>query len=407
MVTEAPKGDGTVKLRDRDQYSSNPELRRRYWLGTAANRVSQAGEDIAGRVDTVQKEVQGIVQNGSTYARDAVMVERAILTPYQDQAAPLLSELGDFTEEKGFRWISGLSTPREHREIGSTNWIGYFEADPDVPVPLIHDRLLAAGDERLKGQKSFGYTVEELDRARRLIGQTALDLETGRLTDEIDEEAASDPYHFLSPERKAEVVAREQIILNRLHALAMAGVRDFEPAWGMVPLLSNYMDGKLTSPQMREAYERIVTSKGFDLNLSEAIKEAKQIAFGSGNWDRILTPQEILLRFKAKVDKRYKSRPYTPLAIQDGEPIEEIEKLRQGEGSMVVTSGILPYAMPFGFRIEVLDDQGSTVKSPTFLDRHELEPAEDDRFKEHFASTISVPFARQDDWYYRQPVAKN
>lgn len=111
MATEAPKGDERVKLRDRDQYSSSPELRRRYWLGMVANMVSHTGEDIAGRVDAVQKEVQGIVRDGSTYAVDAIMVERAILAPYHSQAAPLLSELGDFAEEKGFRWISSLSTP--------------------------------------------------------------------------------------------------------------------------------------------------------------------------------------------------------------------------------------------------------------------------------------------------------
>lgn len=246
-----------------------------------------------------------------------------------------------------------------------------------------------------------------MDRARRLNGKTALDSETGRVTGERDEEAANDPYHYLSPERREAVIAREQVILQELAELAAAGVKDFEPIKGMIDLIADYMDGKLTSPQMQEFYQRIVTSKGFELDLSEAIKEAKQIAFNTGKWDRILTPQEILLRAKAKVDKKYKANPYTPLAIQDGEPIEEVAILRQGEGSMVVASGVLPFAMPMGFRIEALDEQGDTVQSPTFLDRHELKPAEDDRFKEHFATTINVPFARQDDWYYRQPVAKN
>lgn len=406
MVTEAPQGEGRARIKESHRYSQNPELRRRYWLGTAADILSRAEEDIARRVDTVQKEVQGIVQNGSSYARDAVMVERAILPPYQGQAAPLLSELGDFTEEKGFRWVSNLSTPREHREMGSTNWIGYFEADPDVPVPLVHDRLLTEGDERLKGLKLFGHTVEELDRARRLNGQTALDLETGRVTGERDEEAANDPYHYLSPERREAVIAREQAILQELTQLAVAAVKDYGPVLGIVDLIAEYMEGRLTSPQMQELYQGIVTSKGFELDLSEAIKEAKQIAFDTGKWDRILTPQEILLRAKAKVDKRYKANPYTPLAIQDGEPIEEVAILRQGEGSMVVTSGILPFTMPMGFRIEVLDEQGNTIQSPMFLNRYDLTP--EDSLKD---STIQVtlPFARPSDWYYKgnQTVQEN
>lgn len=400
MVTEAPKGDGRIKIREGDQHSNNPELRKRYWLATVRERVTTVGDDIAGRVLRISDECQGIMQDGGTWEWQWPYVSRLTLLPYQERADALLAEVGDIVHQKGFIFRNALTTPREHVQIGSTSWIGYLDADPDVPVPLVHDRLLAQGEERLKGKEPYGYTIEELDRARRLSGMTRLDLTTGKATEEKDPDAAHDSYHFLSPEKRAEIITREQAILQELTALTEAGVKDFESVSTLNVLIAQYMEGRLTSPQMQELYQRMIIGKGFELDLSRAIREAKQIAFDSGKWDRILTPQEILLRTKAKtkVPKRYLARPYTPLAIQDGEPIEEIAGFRHGEESMVVNSGVLPYAMPIGFRLEDLDLQGDTVQSPTFLNRFDMTP---ENSLKNSTMQVNVPFARPEDWYYR------
>ncbi len=402
MATEAPRGDVIVKINEARKYSPNPELRKQYWLDTARNSIGKVLGDLRRRATTVPQECGELLQRGGNYEAHEYPLTIAMLPDYQERAAALLAEVGDIVHEKGFVHSPALDTPREHEQMGSSGYGGiFFETDPDIPVPLLHDRLVAEG--KLERIYNYSFTVDQLDRARRLEGMTTLDLATGRVTDEKDEAAAHDSYHFLAPGRRAEVIAREQAIVQELAELASLGVVRYEPATGIVDVIAEYMDGRVTSPQMQELYEGLVMSKGDLIDLAPVIKEAKQLAFGTGKWDHILTPQEILLRIKTKtkVPKQYLAHPYTPLAIQDGVSAEEVARLRQGEQSMVVTSNMSGYEMPWGFRLEELDEQGNTIQSPTILDRNKLAPIEDDHFKTSFASIV-VPFARPADWYYKR-----
>lgn len=247
-----------------------------------------------------------------------------------------------------------------------------------------------------------------MDRARRLLGITRLDLTTGRVTDEIDQEAAKDSYYFLSPERRVEVIKRENEILAEIEKITQAALATHEGNRGILPSLAAYAAGELTTPDLQAQYESVLerNTERYSLLLTSQTKELKRLAVETGKWDYILTPQEIMLRVGATVDPNYLSRPYIPLAIQDGRNIEEIALLRQGERSIIINTTLLEYEIPFGFRLEELDPQGNTIKSPTFLSRDDGETViEDARFCENFGPQIKFPFARPMDWFYRENTA--
>lgn len=397
----------TVEFTKDDQWSENPERRRAFWLGTAGNDLNAVLARSRADATAVPKLCQDILHGRKNYEIGIIEASRSVLPAYQAQARAMFDEIGAIFHEKGFRFRAALLTPREHREVGSSGYEKYYDLDPDVPIPLLQRRLIAEGKRDFDPSSNIDtlLTVAEVDRARRLQGKPTIDITTGRVTGQVDKTAATDSYFFLSPERREQVIKREQEILEGLKAISDSMLADYERSGGILDLLADYMEGKITSPQMHDYHDALVVRS---FVLSEAIEEAKQLAFATGKWDHILTPQEILLRVRGKVGKLYRARPYTPLGIQDGEPLETIAALRRGEQSMIVNSGILgDYAQPFGFRLEELDERGNTLKSPTFVDTADgTTDVESERFKDTFADRLSFPFARPEDWY-SQEATKN
>lgn len=404
----------TVEFTEEDRWSEDPERQKAFWLGTAENDLTTILARSRATAAALPGSCQDILHGRNDYTIGINEASRSVLPAYRDQAGALFDEIGAIFHEKGFRFSAALLTPREHEKVGSSGYGQYYDLDPDVPIPLLQRRLIAEGTKGYFDPDSNVdtlLTVAEVDRARRLHGMPVIDITTGRVTGQIDEAAAADSYFFLSPERREQVIKREQEILVGLKAISDSMMADFKRSEGIFDLLAEYMEGKITSPQMQAHYETLVVpllvvDSSFDL--SNAIWEAKKLAFATGKWDRILTPQEILLRVKGKVGKRYLAHPYTPLGIQDGEPLERIAALRRGEQSMIVNSGILgDYAMPFGFRLEELDEQGNTLRSPTFVDTaYGTTVEESERFRKTFTDRLSFPYARPEDWYSRNAPKK-
>lgn len=390
-----------------DQWSSDPSRKRLYLLHQASTTFGRF-------IQLVERDVTALPQNTAAYLRSGsseffsyfLTIPDAIPPSYQEQASQLVEELEAIRKEKGFRFGPSLLTSREHKEIGSTGYEGiYWDTDPDVPIPLLKARLIALGQlDQFIPDASDTYTIEEVDRARRLTGKTRLDLLTGRVTDQIDPEAANDSYYFLSSQRRGEIIQQEAELVMQASVIAKAAVSEHTNNATIIDELAAYIDGELTIPQLRAHYEAVLaySSRRYPLHLETFIQEAKKVAFETGKWDQILTPQEILLRVGGQVDEHYLTRPYTPLAVQDGESVEEIASLRSGEQSMVINTALLEYEMPFGFRLEELDDTGNTVKSPTFLDRDYGTEVIEDEARSAYAGKVNFPFARPEDWFYKK-----
>ena|SRR3989344_1653040 len=386
-----------------DRWSDNPQTRKAYWLYDANTKVDRFLGSISDPLMSLRDKCLEVLQEGRhewwiLYAKD-------MLSPSQcDRGANLLNEIAGIIHEKGFRFHNALLTPREHRNIGSTGYGGIlWDEDPDVPVPILVRRLIERGIDPEKLGRAEELTFEEVDKARRLSGMTTIDPQTGRVTKEIDAEAASDSYHFLPGDRREEVKHREEEILEEIKKIADASFADYETTRQILRTLELCSIGQITTPEMDALLKEIEArnSQNHNLNLYENVQELRKLAIAGGHWDHIFTPQEILLREGAEVDEQYEANPYTPLAVQDGREIHEIVRLREGEKIMPVNSGILEYSFPFTFRLEQLDSEGRTVKSPTFLDRDDETAVETDRFKEEFRQRMDFPFSRPEDWFYR------
>lgn len=392
-----------------DMYSNDLGRRKLYWVQNAASEVdkflSSINRDLAAFPQNSRATLQtGESGNSITYL---MTIPQAVPDLYREQTVGFIGEMRSLAHEKGFRFKPALLTSREHKNIGSSGYGGIFwETNPDVPIPILRDRLVAEG--KLDQDRSETYTLEEVDRARRLAGMTRLDPATGRVTDEVDQEAASNSYYFLTPERRAEVVKREDEILVEINSVTKIAIAAHESSRDILPSLVAYADGELTTPDLQAQYAPITerNTERYGLFLTPQMRELKRLAVETGKWDYILTPQEIMLRTSGSVEPRYLAQPYTPLAIQDGTDIEKVADLRQGEQSIVVNTNLLEYEMPFGFRLEGLDAQGNTVKSPTFLSRDDGETViEDEGLCEYYGPQIKFPFARPTDWFYKENPA--
>lgn len=389
-----------------DMYSDDLGRRKLYWVKNATLEIERflgfIGRDLA----VLPQNTRATLQTGESGSNLHYLatIPQAIPTPDRERAVDLIKEIQSITHEKGFRFRPALFTSREHQEIGSSGYGGIFwDTDPDIPIPILEQRLVAAG--KLNRDRSETYTLEEVDHARRLVGMTRLDLATGRVTNEVDQEAASDSYYFLSPERRAEVIKRESEILAEIDKITKNALENHELSRSILPALESYGDGQLTTSDLQILYAPILerNTDRYGVALASQIRELKRLAFETGKWDYILTPQEIMLRTGVTVDTSYLPRPYTPLAVQGGRTIEEIAHLRQGEKSMVINTALLEFEMPFGFRLEELNGEGNTIKSPTFLSRDDGEtPIEDAGFREYYGTQIKFPFARPTDWFYRE-----
>lgn len=323
------------------------------------------------------------------------------------EVTQVFAEIRSIVQEKGFRFGPSLISGREHIKIGSSGYKTFEDEDPDVPVPLLQPKLAAAG--KIKPLEETPMPFEEVDRGRRLAGMTVLDPSTQRTTNETDPVAAGDSYHYLSPERKLQIQARETEIRVRVNELAQHSLGKFESVRDIKESLRQYIDGGLSSPEMQARYDAAIhlmsdkLKERSNFDLTNLIKESKAMSFEMGKRDKILTPQEIKLRVGGQIESRYEANPYRPLAVQDGASIEEIANLRKGEATMVVTNeGVMTYARPWGFRLEELEPQtGDTLQSPSILDSASLERVDFSKYGD-YAKEVTVPFARTTDWFYKE-----
>ncbi len=403
MTSQIESQDQPTPITEDDKWSDDPQVRKTFWLHDAGTKVDRFLESIGRSVMGLGDKCAEVLREGRH--EHWILYTKDILAPSQkEQGATLLDEIAEIIYEKGFRFHSALLTPREHKNIGSTGYGGIlWDEDPDVPVPILVRRLTEKGVDAEKLGRAEELTFEEVDRARRISGWTTIDCQTGRVTGEVDAEAAQDSYHFLPENRKEEVKRREKEILEEIRKVADASLAEYETTRQVLRALELYSMGQITTPAMdaliREVEAR--NSQNHSINLYDNEEGLRQLAITQGYWDYIYTPQEVLLREGAEVDERYKVNPYTPLAIQDGQDVEDIARLREGEKVMPINSEILEYSMPFVFRLEKLDSQGRTIKSPTFLDRDEETVIESGRFRQEFSQRMNFPFSRPEDWFYR------
>ncbi|MBI2011537.1 hypothetical protein HYS91_02095 [Candidatus Daviesbacteria bacterium] len=392
-----------AQLSKDDQRSNESSKRKLAALHGAASEIERflnsTGEylrNVTSRTRRMLSEGLGGEPQYFGYAEDTFPIS---LKP---EATRLLKKAMQIMDEKGFRFGPALLTPREHKEIGSSGYGGIFwDYDPDMPVPLIQTILVAEGKKDVPDSAEV-YTQDEIDRARRLTGETALDPQTGRVTKLVDSEAANDSYYFLSPQRREEIMREEEDLLTSLEQLANTGFRRHHKVATLLADLEAVAEGQITTPGLKRRFRSVLKEvpSRHPISLEGYVRDLRKIAFETGKWDLILTPQEVLLRAGGRVDLLYLTRPYTPLAIQDGTPIADIAKIRKGERSMVVNTDLMDYEMPFGFRLERLDAKGNTVRSPTFLNHNDGVTPLTDRIKEFYAGQVNVPFARPEDWHY-------
>ena len=404
--TELPRTHG---LTEDDRYSTDPERSRLYLLHAVATRI----QDLADRAQQFRSQlpenIRAVLRTGRLASGTIVETYFGMITSdipsHQEQLGDAISEVSDIMTTKGFQDPQFVLTPREHEQIHSSGFAGiYAETDPDVPVPVLRAQLIRDG--LIEPDRGATLTLEEADRARRLLGKTRLDLNTGRVTDERDEAAARDSYHFLSAEEENIVRDREQHVLAEIDAIAASSVSELPQAALFVSALDQYSRGELSLEALQETRQSMINLIGQRSNIdwNTYIQEMRTIAFQSGAWDRILSPQEILLRDNVTpddLDPRYREHPYTPLAIQDGEPIEAIARLRESEGYMDVSTGILQYRPLWRFGLASLNPEGSTEHSPAILDQRSNEPIGED-VREYFGPRIDVPFARRGEWYFKE-----
>lgn len=382
------------------EYNPDPNKRRLYWLQKAYGAINQV-------IDLALRELGQFPEKfraaySSEFDVNTLSSPEYFPSFQKDMVKYWIEAAHKIGRKKGFRWGGNLLTAHEHHEIGSTIYVG-FDQYPDIPVGVAHHRVMAAEGVTLKGES---YTIEEADKGRRLGGRTRLDLATGRVTDELDPEAAKNSYIFLPPDQVSQVKLREQILQETVEAAIPGAMAEHRRTFQLLTDLERYMFGEMTTPEFNARYAVAFTRypERNQLDLGSSIEEGRRIAFETGCWDFILTPQEIMLRTRAEVDERYKAFPYTPLAIQDGASRQEIAHLRRGEKFMYVTTGILEFEMPMAFRLEgfIGGRNARTIKSPTFVDRHNPDNSvESDRFREYFADKINFPFPRPKDWFYR------
>lgn len=391
-----------------DQYSDDPQRRKLFCIHSAASEIHKFVTNVREDLSAFPKTCRAILQEGEDGGTVAYLaaLPQSIPVAYRELGVATIGEIKAIVREKGFRFKAALFSSREHKTVGSSGYGGiYWETDPDVPIPLLHTRLAAAGLIVLKERDTQNtMTIDEADHARRLVGMTRLDLTTGRVTKEVDKTAAADSYYFLSPGRRVEVINREQELMVGVEEITRQTIDEHSSTQDFLCAMIAYGNGKMLTPELQARYKEILSraSERHQIVLVNQLRDLKQIVFETGLRDFMLTPQEILLREGGVVDSLYLAQPYVPLAVQDGLSAAEIAKLRRGENSMVVNANILEYSMSFGFRLEELNEEGQTIKSPTFLDVYGDKIAEEDEeYRTYFGPLINVPFARPGDWFYK------
>ncbi len=399
--------------------SYSPEVKVAYWKNQCERAIKNFSANIPD-VGTLMEDFRSIMSADpmTKIIRFNELVDLCPNEEFKQRMGDLTAEVEKICWDKGFRYSGALLTPNEHDRCGSTRG-KYGDIAPNIPFPIIESMILEGkinGDllaEELeyiegKSEDRKGLSLEEVDRARRLSGNTRLNLETGEATKEIDEEASKDSYYFLNEDEKASVVARESKVLTGVSQI-MAEVSG--SLKGKLSILSQkiqaYSKGEVSTANLLQAHDDFCSGLGDrqEFNLKRFIKHLRALNFELGYRDPILTPQEILLRSGAEVGENFTGQPYTPLAIQDRSlSVEEVRRLRDGEcGVMIITTqvqGMGDYP-DSTFRLETLDDTGKTVTSPNLVDRDDPGAEMSEQYREMIAPEFAknFPFPRDDDWF--------
>ncbi len=296
-------------------------------------------------------------------------------------------------EEKGYRFGASLLTGREHRACGSSGYGRFEEAMPDVPVPIADLTLKLCVDEHVM-------TIEEVRKARELLGMSTID-ETGKVTGEIVE--ITDSYHFLSPERKAEIIVLEQRIIDELKGVVEEAYSRHQKALSEYKnLVEDVGYGRKTVLEAQAKLGGFKLEERTVTDMNRTLDEVKNLSYLEGHRDKILTPMELVI-LKREVDKKYLDKPYTPLGVQDGKlTVDEANRTRSEEKYFIVETDLfMDFEYLWGMSLELLNQEGITERGPILLDRHNGMPIDQksiDHFKPQFKE---VAYSRPQDVYHK------
>ena len=338
MVEELDRYDDLDdELEEDPRYSENPYIRRKHYLKETIYRLEGLLGKLQKDVNGVGDAVRAIFENPKNYviASSRVLRDFARATGNQElenKLQALVKQVWEHCESLGIRYSSQLLSPSEHDAIGSTIWFKYGEVDAEVPTSITHAQLIDDGEiEDTEEERARVMTIEEVNNARQLHGMTMLDLSTGRLTQEINEEAANNRFYFVPIEDRPDLLAAEAAIVADFEKLAADSLVTIQMARPIVYDIVAFHDGDMSLLQLLDNVEAL--KRRFpksNIRVFDQIMSIFQANIALGIYDRFLTPQEILLRCGGEVDERYLENPYIPLAVQDGASIDSVRLQRRG-----------------------------------------------------------------------------
>lgn len=394
------------------RYSDDPDVRGSYYLDELTSRIDNFLTELGDSARSAGDEVRAVLDSPKNFVIASSRIMKTYLQNSSDaefraRHNALYLRLVEHCHSLGFRFGSQLMTPSEHERIGSTVWIRYGELDPELPTQIAHGILIDQGAlEDTEEQRAQVMTIEEVDRARRLQGMTALDPKTGHITDEKDLEAAGDKFHFIPIEHRPDFLAEEASIIAGYEDLAMNVLAIVESMRSIIGDLKAFYEGRMPMMQLLmnvDHFKRTFPS-GYSISqLDELCLAATEL----GRFDKYLTPQEILIRCGGAVDDRYLANPYVPIGVQDGLDVAQVTMFRQAMfSSLLVTSEIIgDYENRYRISLEPLNDEGATESGPRLLERENPYAYEADPWYEEYTSEenkqVKIPFARPGDWYYK------
>lgn len=334
---------------------------------------SQAGEALTGRRDELQ------------FVRDFVSYEKEMGFQDLEARAEQMTQIAmQMRHEKGFR--SNLMTSNEHAAIGSSGYGGIYAKRPDVPVGVLVKLW------NLEMLDSEALTIEEARRARELEGRPTLD-ENGEVTGRINSEV-KDSYHFLTPERKAEIIRMEGKLLGSIKLLSQTAYNRKQLQLDQFKI---YTEGFIQGEGLTDDFlKRVIEVKRvMGIEFTGVVDAARILSYAGGFRDLFLTPQEIMVMGR-RVDESYLRKPWTPLALQDqSNTLQKVRDYRKRENAIelrVLTSAFTGFEMPFPIPFEDLTEEGLTVCGPN---------GRNAEMAKHFKEIANVPYSRIHDWYFK------
>jgi hypothetical protein len=383
--------DDDDSMDDDPRFSPDPEVRKQLFLDIVQVEVNRFTPRTTAQLNRLKTATADAISSRREFVGGLALIQSLPEGDLRETAQTLDREIEDLRHELGFR--NDTMTGQEHIDCGSSGFGKWNDVDPNVPIALLEGQLRARGEGISEDYPT--QTIEESDHARRLKGRTRLDLETGHVTDEIDEVALANPYHFADAETKARIVLRMDEISEKMNAIVQQALDQMAERHTKLPaLIEAYLAGWTS---MRELID-MNQNCGWGADFSGMFADLRRITFELGTRDWMLTPQEILIRTGGTVDERYLAHPYRPLGIQDGHATrEEVNLHRLDEAFMAVNNECLGHERPLGFIFEELDENGDTLQSPRLCNEHNptfIHP-------EEWGVEVAMPMSRPGEWHYR------